>query len=115
MNDGPLFYATRAHLLLCTGPRCSRRQSPRVLEVAWRELERRSIAYYKRGGSIRLTEAGCLGQCSHGPTLAAYYGEASGKLAEAWYVGVDANEVVAIAEALHTGAPLPARGRFGPR
>ena len=117
MSEGPLFYATRAHLLLCTGPRCTRRGSPRVLEQAWSELESRALAYYKRGGSIRLTEAGCLGQCSHGPTLAVYHAseggpDERGSLSEAWYVGVDARTVVEVAEAAHLGAPLPSRGRF---
>lgn len=119
MDEGPLFFATRAHLLLCTGPRCARRGSPRVLESAWRELESRALAYYKRGGSIRLTESGCLGQCSHGPTLVAYHaddqGETTGALRESWYVGVDAPQLVDIAEALHRGGPPPGRGRFGPR
>lgn len=115
MSEAPLFFPTRAHLLLCTGPRCARRGSPRVLEDAWRELESRALAYYKRGGSIRLTEAGCLGQCSHGPTLAAYCSDEAGALREAWYVGVDARQVVEIAEAAHLGATLPDRGRFGPR
>ena len=115
MDQPPLFFATRAHVLLCTGPRCSRRGSARVLETAWRELEGRALAYYKSGGSIRLTEAGCLGQCSHGPTLVAYHGDEQGRLREAWYVGVDAPQVISIAEALHDGSALPERGRFGPR
>lgn len=113
--DGPLFFATRAHLMLCTGPRCSRHGSPRVFQDAWRELETRSLAYYKTGGSIRLTESGCLGQCSHGPALAAYYGDPQGGLAQAWYVGVDARSLVELAKALHDGAPPSDRGRIDPR
>ena len=117
MDDAPLFYPTRAHLLLCTGPRCARAGSTEVFRDAWQTLERRSLAYYKRGGSIRLTEAGCLGQCSHGPTLAVYHASEGGpderaSLSEAWYVGVDARTVVEVAEAAHLGAPLPSRGRF---
>jgi (2Fe-2S) ferredoxin len=115
MTDGPLFYPTRAHLLLCTGPRCARAGSAAVFRDGWEELERRSLAYYKRGGSIRLTEAGCLGVCSHGPTLVAYHGDPRGGLAEAWYVGVGKTELVEIAEALHDGQEPPERGRFGPR
>ncbi|MDQ3034419.1 MAG: (2Fe-2S) ferredoxin domain-containing protein [Myxococcota bacterium] len=114
--DGPLFFPTRAHLLLCTGPRCARRGSARLFDDAWRALEARSIAYYKRGGGVRLTQAGCLGQCSHGPTLVAYHGDAQGRLAEAWYVGIDAPSLLRIAEALNAGDPPPEEEkRFGPR
>jgi (2Fe-2S) ferredoxin len=113
--DEPIFFPTRAHVLLCTGPRCARAGSRRVLDLANAELERRRIAYYKDGGTVRLTEAGCLGACSYGPTVAAYHGDAQGGLAEAWYVGMDAAKVVRLAEALHLGEPLPVEGRFGPR
>lgn len=116
MDDGPLFFPTRAHLLLCTGPRCSGRGSARLFAEAWRAIEARSLAYYKRGGSIRLTESGCLGQCSRGPTLVAYHGDASGKLAQAWYVDVDLAALLRIAKALHDGDPPPDDARrFGPR
>lgn len=113
--DGPLFFPSRAHLLLCTGPRCSRRGSAKVFAEAWRTLEARSLAYYKRGGGIRLTESGCLGCCSYGPTLAAYYGDDRGGLAQAWYVGIDEPSLVRIAEALNEGRPPPDDKRFGPR
>jgi (2Fe-2S) ferredoxin len=113
--DEPLFFATRAHVLVCTGPRCGRAGSRRVFDEAWRALEREGLAYYKRGGSVRLTESGCLGQCAHGPALAAYHGDAQGALAESWFVQVDAPRVVEIARALHDGTALPERGRFGPR
>lgn len=113
--DGPLFFPARAHLLLCTGPRCSRRGSGRVFEDAWSALEARALAYYKRGGTVRLTASGCLGQCSHGPTLVAYHGDAQGRLSEAWYVGIDAPALLRIARALHDGEPPPGENRFGPR
>jgi (2Fe-2S) ferredoxin len=115
VDDGPLFFPTRAHLLLCTGPRCSRRGSPRVFHDSWRELESRSLAYYKRGGSIRLSESGCLGCCAHGPTLAAYYDDGEGRLAQAWWVAMTAEQLLEIAKAIHDGRALPDRNRFGPR
>jgi (2Fe-2S) ferredoxin len=113
--DGPLFFPARAHLLLCTGPRCARRGSPRVFQEAWQTLERRSLAYYKQGGSVRLTESGCLGCCAHGPTLVAYHGDESGALAHAWYVGVDTPSLLRIAQALQDGDPPPEEKRFDPR
>lgn len=83
---------------------------------AWRTLEERSLAYYKHGGGVRLTESGCLGCCSYGPTLAAYYGDERGALAQAWYVGIDAPSLVRIAEALDAGRPPPDDDkRFDPR
>jgi (2Fe-2S) ferredoxin len=113
--DEPLFFPTRAHVLVCTGPRCSRAGSRSVVASATAELERRRLAYYKTGGSVRLSEASCLGACAHGPTVVAYHGESSGTLAEVWYVGMDSARVVELAEALHHGGPPPSTNRFGPR
>ena len=113
--DQPIFFPTRAHVLLCTGPRCARAGSRKVLDTANAELERRRVAYYKDGGTVRLTEAGCLGACSFGPTVAAYHADPDGRLTEAWFVGMDAPKVVRLAEALHRGEALPSEGRFGPR
>ena len=33
---------------------------------AWQDLETHRLAYYTRGGSLRLTESGCLGACARG-------------------------------------------------
>lgn len=112
--DAPIFFPTRAHVLVCTGPRCSRVASRRIMDEATHELERRQVAYYKEGGTVRLTEAGCLGACSHGPTVVAYYAGAEGKLEEAWYVGMDTRRLVSLAEALHRGEAPPSERRFGP-
>jgi (2Fe-2S) ferredoxin len=112
MDDAPIFFATRAHVLLCTGPRCSMAGSHRVLADATAELERRRVAYYRDGGTVRLTQTGCLGACSFGPTAAAYYAKADGTLTEAWYVRMNAEKVVALAEALHREEPPPEEGRF---
>jgi (2Fe-2S) ferredoxin len=113
--DEPLFFATRGHVLVCTGPRCSHAGSRRVVQEATAELERRRVAYYKDGGTVRLSEASCLGACAHGPTVVAYFGAPGGGLAEAWYVGMDARRVVRLAEAVHRGDALPEDKRFGPR
>jgi (2Fe-2S) ferredoxin len=115
MEEGPIFFETRAHVLLCTGPRCSRVGSRRVLEQANADLERTGFAYYKDGGSVRLTESGCLGACAHGPTAVAYYAASNGSgLREAWYVGMDRGRVARLVAALHEGHEPPAAGRFDP-
>jgi (2Fe-2S) ferredoxin len=110
----PPYYPTRAHLLLCTGPRCARSGSARLFADAWSALEARGLAYYKTGGSVRLTEAGCLGACDHGPTLACYASAKEG-LAEAWYDHADLQLVLDVAERAYREEPLPADRRFGPR
>ncbi len=110
--DEPIFFSTRAHVLLCTGPRCAMAGSRRVLNEATDALEQRRVAYYRQGGTVRLTEAGCLGACAFGPTVAAYYAQPDGQLTEAWYVGMTTDKVVALAEALHDGEPPPEDGRF---
>jgi len=112
MDDAPIFFATRAHVLLCTGPRCSMAGSRQLLAEATTELERRRVAYYRDGGTVRLTETGCLGACAFGPTVAAYYAGSDGKITEAWYVRMDREKVVALAEALHRGESPPEEGRF---
>ena len=108
----PLFFPTRAHLLVCVGPQCGKRGSREVLARANAELEAGKLAYYTEGGSIRLTATSCLGACAHGPNLTAYYGDTGGSLAEAWYAGVDSAGVKEIAEALHEGREPPPKGRY---
>ena len=114
MDQGPIYFETRAHVLLCTGPRCSHAGSRRILEQSTVELERLRVAYYKDGGSVRLTECGCLGACAYGPTAVAYHGGPGGALREAWYVGLDGRRLGRLATALHAGTPLPGAGRFDP-
>lgn len=112
--DGPIFFETRAHVLLCTGPRCSHAGSRRLLDQTTSELERARVAYYKDGGSVRLTQSGCLGACAYGPTAVAYYAAPGGGLREAWYVGMDGRRLLRLATALHTGSSPPDEGRFDP-
>ena len=94
------------------GLRCHR--STRLFETAWSELEARGLAYFKTGGSIRLTESGCLGACEHGPTLACYSTSAE-DLVESWYDHVDLPLLLEIAERAHRGEALPEDRRFGGR
>jgi (2Fe-2S) ferredoxin len=106
----PPYFPTRGHLLLCTGPRCSRVGSQRLFREASDQLERRRLAYYKEGGTVRLSEAGCLGACGHGPTLACYRG--SVQLEQAWYCAADLPLVLRIAEAIQNETPLPDDRRY---
>ena len=97
------------------GPRCSRAGSPRLFREGTDQLERRRLAYYKDGGTVRLTESGCLGACSSGPTMACYRGVpkgAQGQLEQAWYCGADLPLLLRVAESIQTEAPLPEDRRY---
>jgi (2Fe-2S) ferredoxin len=84
--------------------------SQRLFRDATDMLERRRLAYYKDGGTVRLSEAGCLGACGHGPTVACYRGEA--QLEQAWYCAADLALVTEVAEAVQTGTALPIDRRY---
>lgn len=109
----PLYFRTHGHLMVCQGPSCQARGSAVLYRGLWNHLERQSLAYYKRGGSLRLTESGCLGACSFGPTLCVYRHGPAG-LEEGWYAAVDFPLAVGVAQAAHDQAPLPSQGRYGP-
>lgn len=109
----PGWYPTRAHLLVCTGPNCGPRGAQTLFPWAWEALEREGLAYYRKGGSLRLTACGCLGGCSYGPIVACYRRDGD-RLQEAWYAGVTPESFLALARALHRGEPLPDRGRYDP-
>jgi len=108
--EQPPYFPTRGHLLVCTGPRCSRAGSQRLFRDATDLLERRRLAYYKDGGTVRLSEAGCLGACGHGPTLACYRG--SVQLEQAWYFAADLALVTKVAEAVQSESALPRERRY---
>ncbi|WP_221089972.1 (2Fe-2S) ferredoxin domain-containing protein [Deinococcus aquaedulcis] len=112
----PKFFSTRAHLLVCQGQSCQGRGSALLYRALWNHLERDALAYYKKGGSLRLTESGCLGACSYGPTLCVYRAQSGGggALEQAWYAAVDFPLARRIAQAAHDEAPLPAEHRYGP-
>lgn len=109
------YFRTNGHLLVCQGPNCQARGSALLHRALWNHLERASLAYYKRGGTLRLTESGCLGACSYGPALCVYRADPAGAgLEEAWYAAVDFPLAARVAQAVHDGAPLPAEHRYGP-
>ena len=109
----PKYYPTRGHLLVCQGNSCQARGSALLYQALWKHLEREALAYYKQGGSVRLTTSGCLGACSYGPTLCAYRHGPEG-LEEGWYAAMEFPLATRIAQAVHAGAPLPVEHRYGP-
>ncbi len=111
MSELPPFIPTRAHLLVCTGPSCRRVGGAELFANAWQDLETHRLAYYTRGGSLRLTESGCLGACARGPNVAVYH-DADGRLEQAWYIRMDRGALLRLSRALHDGAPLPPQNRF---
>jgi NADH:ubiquinone oxidoreductase subunit E len=111
----PLFFETRAHVLVCTSVNCSRAGARRVFEATWRALEERKVAYYRDGGTVRLTESGCQGACGHGPNAIVYFVDASGVMREGYYAGLDAARLLEIAEAVHEGRDPGPANRYGGR
>lgn len=112
--EQPLYFPTRVHLLLCTGPSCARVGSRELFTRVWNRLEQEKLAYYSQGGTVRLTETGCLGACSFGPNMTCYYTE-RGSLKEAWYTNLDEEHCVTIGRALHEGRPAPYERRYDKR
>ncbi|EYB69411.1 hypothetical protein DEIPH_ctg008orf0147 [Deinococcus phoenicis] len=109
----PKFFPTRGHLLICQGQNCQARGSVLLHKALWNQLERSGLAYYKAGGSVRLTESGCLGACSYGPTLCVYRHRGS-ELEEGWYAAVDFPLAARVAQAVHEGTELPEERKYGP-
>ena len=109
----PKHFATRGHLLVCQNTNCQARGSGPLYRALWNALERDNLAYYKSGGSLRLTESGCLGACQFGPVMACYRTR-GGELEQAWYAGVDVPLARAVAQAVQDETDLPKQGRYGP-
>lgn len=110
----PKYYRTSGHVLVCGASSCQQRGSPLLYKALWNALETHALAYYKAGGSVRLTQSGCLGACKFGPTVCAYRTRPEGGLEEGWYAAVDFPLALQIARAMHAGEPLPATHRYGP-
>jgi (2Fe-2S) ferredoxin len=75
-----------------------------MFQEVWDALDREKIAYYRTGGSIRLTETGCLGACDLGPTIACYVanpGPENADLRQVWRVNMDTEKIVNLARAVH--------------
>ena len=109
----PIHFRTNGHMLVCQGPNCQARGSTLLYQALWNHLERQKLAYYKSGGSVRLTESGCLGACSFGPTLCVYRQREDG-LEEGWYAAVDFPLAAKIAQAVQHRDALPPESKYGP-
>jgi (2Fe-2S) ferredoxin len=75
-----------------------------MFQEVWDALDREKIAYYRTGGSVRLTETGCLGACDLGPTIACYLANsdpASNVLTQTWRVNMTAEKIVGLARSVH--------------
>ena len=107
----PKFFDTKAHIMICVSRDCSQRGSRMLYQAVWNALEREGLAYYKTGGSLRLTESGCLGACQYGPNLTCYFKQ-DGELHQAWYARQDFAQVLKIARALHGDEALPEHGCY---
>jgi NADH:ubiquinone oxidoreductase subunit E len=105
---------TAAHLLVCVGPRCTGRGARPMFQEVWDALDQEKIAYYRTGGSIRLTETGCLGACDYGPTIACYTAMPNSPaidqtldqtleqtLEQTWRVNMTAEKIVELARGIH--------------
>ena len=109
----PKYFPTSGHILICQNSSCQSRGSGLLHKALWNHLERENLAYYKKGGTVRLTESGCLGACSYGPTLCVYR-QRNGVLEEGWYAAVDFGVAKAVAQAVQDGTELPQAHQYGP-
>ncbi|WP_424950463.1 (2Fe-2S) ferredoxin domain-containing protein [Deinococcus sp.] len=109
----PHYFRTSGHLLVCQHTNCRARGSELLYQALWNTLEREKLAYFKTGGSLRLTESGCLGACSFGPVLCVYR-QRAGQLEEGWYAATDLPLALEVAKAVHEGEPLPEDRKYGP-
>ena len=94
---------TAAHVLVCTGPACARMGSEALFAQVWDGFEAERLAYYSRGGRVRMTESGCLGACEQGPTVAVYVRRADGALDDEWHLAMDLAAVMALGRRLNAG------------
>jgi (2Fe-2S) ferredoxin len=84
-----------------------------VFASTWKTLEAKKVAYYRDGGTVRLTESGCQGACGHGPNAIVYFVDASGTMREGYYTGLDAERLIAIATAVHEQRDPGPANRYG--
>ena len=105
-------------MLVCQHANCKARGSDLLYKAVWQALDTRKLAYYKTGGSVRLTESGCLGACTSGPIMCVYRQHTGplerAQLEEAWYAAADFSLAVKVAQAAHDGTELPEDRKYGP-
>ncbi|MFC4455869.1 NAD(P)H-dependent oxidoreductase subunit E [Deinococcus sonorensis] len=109
----PVHFRTHGHLLLCQHVNCEARGARLLYSALWNALDRERLAYFKSGGTVRLTASGCLGACSFGPVLCVYR-ERAGQLEEGWYAAADLPLALQVARATHEQTALPDDRKYGP-
>jgi (2Fe-2S) ferredoxin len=100
--DVKLIRTPPTQVLLCTGPRCTRRGALGVL----RHVREAGVP-----DGVSVAVSGCQGACAYGPNLIATYPGGGRGMEHAAYRGMDGPRVRAVAEALAAGEPLPEAGR----
>jgi (2Fe-2S) ferredoxin len=93
---------TSAHVLVCVDGRCAVRGSQELHRALWQAMEQERLAYYRTGGSVRMTSSGCLGACDHGPTVAVYANHADGTTTPTWYGSMTLPQTLDVVRALTT-------------
>jgi (2Fe-2S) ferredoxin len=98
----PTVPSTSAHVLVCVDGRCAVRGSQELHRALWQAMEDERLAYYRTGGSVRMTSSGCLGACDHGPTVAVYSSDTTGTVTPRWYGSMTFPETLGVVRALNT-------------
>jgi (2Fe-2S) ferredoxin len=97
--------STRAHVLVCVDGRCAVRGSQELHRALWQAMEDERLAYYRTGGSVRMTSSGCLGACDDGPTVAVYAPDDHGVLHPKWYGSMTLPETIELVRELNKPSP----------
>jgi (2Fe-2S) ferredoxin len=97
----PTVPSTSAHVLVCVDGRCAVRGSQELHRALWQAMEDERLAYYRTGGSVRMTSSGCLGACDHGPTVAVYSSDPKGTVTPKWYGSMTLPETLGVVRALN--------------
>ncbi len=97
----PAIPSTSAHVLVCVDGRCAVRGSQELHRALWQAMEDERLAYYRSGGSVRMTSSGCLGACDHGPTVAVYATDSQGGITPKWYGSMTLPETLEVVRELN--------------
>ena len=103
MHEPPI-PSTSAHVLVCVDGRCAVRGSQELHRFLWQAMEEERLAYYRTGGSVRMTSSGCLGACDHGPTVAVYAPDAQGIVQPRWFGSMTLPETLEVVRELNKPA-----------
>jgi (2Fe-2S) ferredoxin len=100
-RTAPPMPLTSAHVLVCVDGRCAARGAEVLHARLWDDLEQEKLAYYRSGGSIRLTASSCLGSCDFGPTVAVYADRGEAGWSGTWHHEMDEASTMTLLRELH--------------